>query len=204
MPLTGAVLAETKTKFLEALVARPVDILTSVWIIDRIPLLFNNDIELYATWRCRLAKGLGVDPSSLITTGSSVFGTSLNPNKNFRLFTDQSDIDIAVVSDFHFSSAWRKLRNLGSDYFKHDAKVKKAINSHKINYIYSGTIATDKILSILPFSKEWRTALDDIQSTAPTNGRSVKVRIYRDLDSLREYHVGNLVSLRDKQLEEGV
>ena len=73
---------DVKNKFISELVLKPPELVASIWIIDRIPFLFDQDIEMYASWRCKLAKGLGVDPSSLVITGSCAFGVSLNPYKN--------------------------------------------------------------------------------------------------------------------------
>ncbi len=195
---------EIKKVFIEELLSKPPDLIASVWIIDRIPVLFNEDRGRYAAWRSHLAKGIGVDPSSLIIIGSCAFGVSLNPNKNFRPFTDKSDIDVAVVSEYHFGSAWRALRNLGAEKHGFSQATKQSVKDHVNKYIYWGTIATDKILPILPFGKEWGEALTKMQRIQPTEGRKIKARIYRDFDSLRAYQVNNLKELRTQEIEKEI
>lgn len=194
---------EVKSHFLSELVTKDPELIASVWIIDRIPMIFDQNLESYAAWRAGLAKGLCVDPSSLVITGSSAFGISLNPYKNYKYFDDQSDIDVAVVSEYHFVEAWRALRNLGSEVHRLSPAMKESVREHVNKYIYWGTVATDRILPILPFGRVWREALDGAQKLSPTDGRSIKARIYKDFDSLRAYQVNNLKSLRQIELEKG-
>ena len=169
--------------------------------MDRIPFLFGDNLEAFANWRARLAKGLGVDPSAVIVTGSSAFGVSLNPHKNYKIFDERSDIDVAVISDFHFVQAWHSMRNLGSSLFKLAPAAQQAVRDHSNRLIYWGTIATDKILEIMPFSEQWSRAIEEQSKVLPTVGRKINARIYRDHASLREYQVNNLKALRNSRLE---
>lgn len=195
---------EIKNVFITELLSKPPELIASVWIIDRIPLLFGEDREGYASWRYQLAKGLGVDPSSVVVTGSCAFGVSLNPNKNYRFFDAESDIDVAVISDYHFTNAWRALRNLGAEIHRLPPATKQSVKDHVNRYIYWGTVATDRILHILPFGKEWSEVIEKMQHTSPTEGRTIEVRIYRDFDSLRAYQVNNLKNLRTQEIEKGI
>jgi hypothetical protein len=193
-----------KRKFIDEITDKPLDLMASVWIIDRIPIIFNQNIEKYASWRCQLAKGMDVDPSSLIITGSSSIGVSLNPYKNYKLFDSDSDIDVAVISEYHFNVAWRTLRNLGTRIHALPPIAKQSIHDHVQKYIYWGTIATDKILHIFPFGKSWNKALDEMRKVDPTEDRIINARIYKDLDSLRAYQISNLKSIRTKELGKGI
>jgi hypothetical protein len=195
---------ETKRQFIQDLISHPTDLLASVWILDRIPHIFNGDLRAYAVWRHALAKGLGVDASALLITGSAAFGVSLNPYKNYKFFDDASDIDVAVISDHHFMEAWRALRNIGPKMHGMQPKVKQSISDHVQRYIYWGTIATDKLLHLFSFGKQWTTALEEISKMEPTHGRQVNVRVYKDLDSLRAYQVNNLAKLQTEELSKGI
>lgn len=195
---------EIKQQFISELLSHPAELLASVWIIDRIPLIFDKDLQAYATWRRAIAKGLGVDPSALLITGSAAFGVSLNPYKNYKFFDGDSDIDVAVISDYHFTEAWRTLRSIGAERHRMPQKVKQSIDDHVKKYIYWGTIATDKILHLLSFGAQWNRTLDEISKIKPTEGRSIKVRVYRDLDSLRAYQVNNLANLKTTEIERGI
>jgi predicted nucleotidyltransferase len=83
-------------------------------VLDRVPFVFNDDRITFIQWKEELAERLGIDPKAMVLTGSASCGFSLNPYKNYREYNDQSDIDIALVSELHFDIAWKTLRNLGT------------------------------------------------------------------------------------------
>lgn len=195
---------QRKQEFLDDLLSSPPELIASLWVLERTPVLFEGEVKSYAEWRRNLASLIDVDPSEIIITGSGAFGVSLNPNKNYRFFNDKSDIDIAIVSEYYFNVSWRYLRNLGSGIYKMTPAAKQSVKDHVEKYIYWGTIATDKILPYLPFGKEWIKALEDMAKVSPTEGRDIKARIYKDFDSLRAYQVNNLKNLRTQELEKGL
>lgn len=195
---------EIRSAFINQLIEEPPEHLASVWILDRIPYPFEGDAKKFALWRKELADQIEVDASELIITGSGAFGISLNPNKNFRYFDKNSDIDVAIVSEYFFNTAWRHLRNIGSDIHKLPPAAKQSVSDHVKKYIYWGTIATDKLLPYLPFGKKWGIALGTMAKNEATYGRTIKARIYKDFDSLRAYQVNNLKGLRTQELEKGL
>lgn len=192
-----------KEIFIEDLLTRSPEKIISVWIIESIPYAFNDDLNLYVNWKHTLSGKIGVDSSSILITGSGSVGVSLNPYKNYREFNLDSDIDVAIISDYYFNEAWRYMRSLGSGIHRLPPAPKQAIHNHVQKYIYWGTIATDLILPYLPFGKKWRNALDEMSQIYPTNDRKINARIYKDFESLRAYHTSNLKSLRSAELEKG-
>ena len=82
-----------------------------------------------------------------------------------------------------------------------DQRTKIAWDDHVNKYIYFGTIATDRLLGVLPFGQQWLTATLDMATIDPTIGRSVNLRIYADFDALRAYHVQGVRTLRNSQYE---
>lgn len=174
--------------------------LCSKWIIDRTPHIFETDRRSFLKWKEELSKKLLIDSKSIIFTGSSSVGFSLNPTKNFKLFDENSDIDLAIISEFYFDVSWRFLRNLGTKRFDLTPKQKAAIEDHVTRLIYWGTIATDKILEILPFGREWEFILLEMSKFEPINNRVINIRIYKDFESLRQYQVNNLKKIKLKNI----
>lgn len=165
------------------------DFLVSKWVVEKLPYVFKGDYEAFLQTKLKLSKLLGVDSCSIIFVGSSCTGFSLSPYKNLKVFNDKSDIDIAIISHYYFDVAWHAIRNINP--FDYDEEVREAIQSHAKTLIYWGTIATDKILGIMPFAKEWLHAQDEISKEAVFENRKVNFRLYQDHEALRAYHLRN-------------
>lgn len=171
-------------------------------MLECVPYIFQSDFDSYISWKSTLSYRLKVDSKAITIVGSASLGISLNPNKNFKQFDEKSDIDVAIISHYYFDESWYFLRNLGSSYHSYSPIIKEAINDHISRLIYWGTIATDKLLPILPFAKEWTSTIEHMKKIEPTKDRRINFRIYKDYESLRAYQLLNLKSLQSKLLEE--
>lgn len=169
----------------------------SHYMFEPIPFAFGADLGVWITWKTTLAHGLEVDPYDIVLTGSGAVGYSLNPRKGYKPFDNQSDIDCGVISQHHFEIAWRYLRQLRPDWLSLPPLTRGALVIHQKKYVFSGTIATDRILALLPFGSRWQSALDAMGKIPPTNSRDVKLRIYKDYDSLRHYQAKGIERLRN-------
>lgn len=151
----------------------------------------------WTTWKLELADLLHVDAHSLVVIGSGCVGYSLNPHKNFHVFDENSDVDVAVVSSYHFEMAWRFLRDVGARIHALPRNAQNAITAHREEYLFWGTIATDKLLPFIePFGPTWVKSLANHGRKPPVDGRDLKVRLYRDSYSLVGYHVNGVRKLR--------
>ena len=178
------------------LIDNSVSFICSKWILDRTPFIFKDNSLEHIEWKELLSSKINVDSKSIVFTGSSCCGFSLNPNKNYRDFQPDSDIDIAIVSELYFDIAWKSLRNLGTERFALSHVQKNSLNDHVNRLIYWGTIATDKILELLPFGKEWSLHLIDMSKISPVENRTINIRLYKDFESLRAYQINNLKFLK--------
>lgn len=170
------------------------------WLFDVVPSIFD-DCVAWTQWKLELASKLDVDASAIVIVGSGCVGFSLNPNKRFREFNDESDIDVAIVSGYHFEIAWRYLRDIGAGLYNCSPAAKESIKEHRNNYLFWATIATDRILPHLqPFGQNWMKALAEISQKSPVSGRAIKVRVYRDTHALVGYHINNVSRLRNELL----
>ena len=189
----------TRDALIQALLASTPAAFVENHLFDRIPAIFADDRALFVSWKRSLAERIEVDPACVTIVGSAATGASLNPTKNFRLFDDGSDVDVAIVSPYHFAVAWRYLRMNSARRLRVDARTRIAWDEHVKRYIYWGTIATDRLLGVLPFGLEWIKAKSAVGGLHPTSGRAVNLRIYADYDSLRAYHIHGVRSLRDSR-----
>ena len=183
------------------LLTSPIDLCVTKWVLETSPFAFAGvSREEFWNWKSALAAKIDVDAKNILITGSGAVGVSLNPFKGMKNYDSLSDIDVAVISTYHFDVAWRALRNIGTRRFSLPQSQQRAIDEHVKRYIYWGTIATDRILPLLPFGKEWVIALNEMAQIEPTIDRTIKVRIYRDFASLRAYLVTGLKELRNQLL----
>jgi predicted nucleotidyltransferase len=168
------------------------DYLVSKWVIEKLPYIFNGNYDSFLKTKLKLSRLLKVDSCSIIFVGSACTGFSLSPFKKLREFNEKSDIDIAIVSHYYFDVAWHTMRNIRP--FDYSTEVQDAIKEHASKFIYWGTIATDKILGILPFAKEWLCAQEEISKEPIFENRKVNFRLYQDHEALRTYHLRNFKS----------
>ncbi|MDH2314002.1 hypothetical protein [Methylobacterium brachiatum] len=191
------VLFRDQNHLFDELVGKPPRDFVSHYLFEPIPFIFRGDLAAWINWKTILSSKLEVDPRNIVLTGSAAIGFSLSPMKGYRPFSGRSDVDCGIISEFHFDLAWRHLRQSAAVSSSISGDVRKAVNSHKVNHIFTGTIAANKILPILPFGQTWMAALTDMSQIEPTVGRDVKLRIYKDFDALRFYQSDNIGRLRD-------
>ena len=182
----------------EALLDFDPNLFVSHFLFDCTPFVFGRNQSSWIDWKHLLAHNIDIDARDVVLVGSAALGYSLSPNKAFRPFGAHSDFDCGIVSPYYFDVAWRYLRKLNVDWLTLPSKQKRAIDIHRKSHIFMGTIATNSMLSILPFGREWQGAIDIIRRVDPTHDRDVKLRIYKDYDALRYYHSANIEGIRDR------
>lgn len=190
----------TRDEFIESLKTEQPESFLEKNLLRSNPIAFGGNEDAYFSWRMELSGLIDVDPSCIILVGSSAVGFSLNPNKNYKKFDDTSDIDVAVISSQYFTIAWRYLRMNFSRTRNLDYKTSSAWKEHQSTYVYWGTIATDKLLGVLPFGKKWMDAITKLASAGPTFNREINLRIYYDHDALRSYQLRGIKNLRTSLL----
>jgi hypothetical protein len=186
-----------KEKLIADILSESPSYTASRWIIERIPFIFNDNLEDYIDWKERLSTLIEVDSKAITFVGSSCVGFSLNPSNNFSSFHDGSDVDVAIISGHYFDTAWHFLRNIGASFHRYTQIEQNSIFDHKRRLIFHGTIATDKIIQILPFGKKWMDAIAEMKTIAPTLNRDINFRIYKDFEALKAYQVIGVAKSRD-------
>lgn len=182
----------TRNKFIELLKNTQAADFVHDRIIETLPFAFSDGPQFLA-WRRVLSGILEVDPSCILVVGSGATGFSLNPKKGFAAFRKTSDIDTAIVSPYHFESAWRQLRR---DYVGLNLRHSTAMKAHKSHYVFHGVIDTRHILAEFDFGKQWIRAKTEMAVYPPTDQHPLNFRLYRDFEALRLYHEENVKALQ--------
>ncbi|NMO57520.1 hypothetical protein HH310_40930 [Actinoplanes sp. TBRC 11911] len=175
-----------------------VDLLVGRIVLDRLPFTFDSKAG-YFLWRHELGSGFQVDARDVVLVGSAAIGRSLNPQKRFKVFGSQSDIDIAVVSPTHFDRAWHWFRNTDPLLLHLDGDTRRTFDQHKKQYIFEGMVAANVFLGYLPFGQDWLRTLQRCERYLPPllRGRVQTVRIYKDNQALREAQARSLQAYRN-------
>lgn len=190
---------QARSEVKKALISERIEHFAARRLFDTVPFIFQHPPDC-THWKVGVAELLAVDPCSVFIIGSACSCVSFNPNKNLKVFDEGklSDIDIAVISHFHFELAWRRLREIGAGKYKLDGSGQASLAEHREHHVYWGMFATEKILPVLPFAKEWIHASVEISKKPPMEGREVKFRLYRDSYSFVAYHLNGLKTLRNQ------
>lgn len=148
-------------------------------------------------------EALGVDPNAVYCIGSGAVGLSLNPKKIdnglLKPFDNDSDLDIALISETHFESAWRDLRFKGHPVI---AEMEGELAAHlrwQKKRFFDGAIIATHLLPALSFGTDWVSALVRVEETASLildRNVDVNVWIFRDYWSMRSYVAEGVIKCR--------
>ncbi|WP_237233245.1 hypothetical protein [Rothia nasisuis] len=153
-------------------------------MLDGVPRTWSENLLDFTKWRHLVAKSIEVNPLCVLVVGSARLGYSLNPDKNFKIFDKESDIDIAIISSEYFERCWKEIRNL----IKNEDIPKHEIGNIR-RLLVNECIPLDLILPSLSFGQKWKSHEDKIIMDLGENfyGNEIKYRIYRNHDALLDY-----------------
>ncbi|MEK7661120.1 MAG: hypothetical protein AAB680_03670 [Pseudomonadota bacterium] len=156
--------------------------------------------DKYREFKLAISRIININPTGIAIVGSSKFGYSLAPNKRFREYNDESDLDLVIVSTQLFSETFKQLRNA---YFNGLRFVAKR---HSHNYFcgfisikdedrpeYQSTYLRETVLML----KEMKTKVSDIFEIE----NKLNFRIYKTWDDAEKYHVFGTSQLKDSTNE---
>ena len=150
---------------------------------------------------------LDVDANGVFVIGSGAVGLSLNPDKItsgcLARFGAESDLDVALISEVHFETAWRDLRRASQPTIAEaSTNLRDNLNWQKKRF-FEGAIIANRLLPELSFGPPWQTASVRVaERVALLLDREVEINywVYRDYWSLRNYVAKGVVACRKKAL----
>jgi hypothetical protein len=167
------------------------------------PYAFSHIANGFRSIASLISTELEVDRNGVFCIGSGAIGWSLNPGKmngnRLKKYDEQSDIDLAVISEVYFETAWRDLRRAvqpTTDYM--DEVVRPYIEWQKKRF-FDGAILANQLLPALSFGPLWAPAVVRIQERiCVLLDREVAIGlwIYRDYWSLRNYISDGMIKCR--------
>jgi len=154
-------------------------------------------VSIIDDFKSIISQSLGISFNNISIVGSSKTGCSLTPiskqrDKLFRCFNDESDIDIAIVSDKLFQTFWDLFRRSYSEINKlHYRYISREIYRGYINEYYLDLIDGCR--------KEWNEKAAVSKKLLRSKlyiRHKITYRLYRSWEDFEEYHIQSINEIK--------
>ena len=161
------------------------NILTPIQIVRK-HIIFGECCELsrqnYFDLRSEVAKNFGLHPNEVLVVGSAKLGFSIAPDKEYNLFSDESDIDVVLVSSTLFDEYWNQV-------FSYKKKNPYWDEHDFTGYLFKGWIRPDKFprSKLFPSGKDWWDFFLSITSSGRFGDYNIRGGLYQSYFFLENY-----------------
>ncbi|MDC5356327.1 hypothetical protein R4488_16135 [Acinetobacter baumannii] len=151
--------------------------------------------ETYDEFKKFISKKIFVPFNNISIVGSAKTKYSFSPNKSFKEFNDNSDLDLIIVSKFYYKKLWAAYRKISQEGYLHN------FNS-KSNAIFNGFISikdTDDTYGN-DYLNEWQRLIRTFKAELQLKFKiqhDVNYRIYSDWESVQDYHIRGINKLKE-------
>lgn len=157
----------------------------------------EDSIRITDDFRAIVSQSLEISFNNISIVGSCKTGCSLAPisehhNKLFRGFSEESDIDIAIVSDKLFQRYWSLFRFSYSE-------VNKRHYKYISRGIYRGYINEKYLTLIDGCRKEWNEKAAKSKKILRSDlyiKPEITYRLYRSWEDFEEYHIQSINEIK--------
>ncbi|QFF99936.1 hypothetical protein PB01_14510 [Psychrobacillus glaciei] len=153
-------------------------------------------INKYDNFKSDVATLLGVHKNNVSIFGSGKIGFSLNPANGLRDFTEESDIDIAVVSPTHYSHFRQQyLEEFYSGRFKYQFHKKVASSIFKKFIIFDGFSVKNESY------KRWIEETGEFEATIQLKYElinDINYRIFESWDAVSYYYKNSIKECKER------
>lgn len=134
-------------------------------------------------------------PNEVYVVGSAKLGFSIAPAKRFRPFCDESDIDLAIISDTLFDRVWQEL----FDY--ENTQSSWPTKGAFVQYFFRGWIRPDKFprATSFPFSNEWTEFFRELTNSRRYGDIKISAGIYRNWKFFEDYQAICIEKCREQE-----
>ncbi|MBN1803335.1 MAG: hypothetical protein JW891_17620 [Candidatus Lokiarchaeota archaeon] len=148
----------------------------------------NND--LYFELRNEIAINFGLHLSQVILVGSAKLGFTIKIDQRYREFYDESDFDIAIISNEFFEKVWESVYE-----YKNNAGYWGGENSFK-KYLFKGWIRPD-FLPVSPtfkFASDWNDFFRSLTNSRKYGPYKISAGLYKSWKFLEDYQIKNVTA----------
>jgi len=156
-------------------------------------------LSVYHDLKIAVSTQLDVPVKNVAIVGSAKFGYSLTPEKNFRSFTPESDLDLVIVSPVVFNDLWSKFLDYAERPFTKQphpyAECAKNVFKHFVS-VKSEDIVGDQA----EYFSDWVKKMDDLKRTLQTSFKlpaEINYRVYDEWKYVERYYCAGLTRLAE-------
>ena len=137
--------------------------------------------EQYFELKYEISRHFELHPSQVIVVGSGKLGFSIVPYKRYREFGDQSDLDVAIVSDNLFDFLWEAVFDhySGGIFWETELQFK--------HYMFQGWLRPDHLPVTFPTKGEWFEYFRQLTVSQRFGPYKVSAGLYRSWHYLETY-----------------
>lgn len=139
--------------------------------------------EVYYRLRSCVAEKYEIHPNEVIVIGSGKLGFSIAPNKRYRHFSHDSDLDVVIISERFFDKCWSEVFRFESQggYWGNSIEFKK--------FLFRGWLRPDKLPpdSQFEFGRKWWEFFNGLSASRDFSVARIRGAIYRSWEFLETY-----------------
>ena len=135
-----------------------------------------------------------VHPSEVVVVGSGKLGFSIAPSKRYRIFGDESDIDLAIVSTTLFEQIW-------TDVFEYTNEGESWQDEKEFkDYLFRGWVRPDKLppANKFAFCREWWDYFRGLERQGRYGDYKIRAGIYKSWRFLESYQTSAVRGCREE------
>ena len=164
------------------------------YIIDGEPFNYKNKNELYVELKSKIAEKFFVSVDDIRIVGSAKLGFSIAPDKAWREFCVDSDIDMAIVSERLFDKFWTDLYDFNI-YLKARSKRDDITYRRFLDSFFKGWFRPDLFPFHFPGRSDWFKYFQSI-SFQKYGDKKITCGIFKNHEFFTKYHESNIKRLR--------
>lgn len=137
--------------------------------------------ELYFELKHDISLELGVHSTQVILVGSAKLGFSIAPNKRYQHFRDESDLDVAVISQDLFDDLW----SIAFDYWNISGDWYRGGNFR--DYLFRGWVRPDYLPPTVQYANEWFEYFRRLTASQKFGPFKISAGVYKSWQFLERY-----------------
>jgi hypothetical protein len=154
----------------------------------------------YTELKQQVSSHFSIHHGDILVVGSAKLGFSIAPRKRWKRFNDQSDVDVAIVSQKLYLSVWREVSSL----VEADPLISWDREKSFLKYMLHGWIRPDLLPKspALPRADEWFEYFRSLTASGVCGNYKINAGLYYDIHFLESYQSRAVAACINRQEEQ--